>query len=103
MREDNVEGHQSTGRTVTALTKVFEQGVGLSNNTLCLQPSNHEIKQGNESSLTFKQPNQILGFSKKHNLEKINLGINKEKKKNVLLLNSVMHYNKASISYPGYS
>lgn len=102
MREDDVEDDHSTGRAITALTRVFEQGRGVGNNRLCSQPSNHQIRLGNESGLTSRQPNKYLDFSKRHNLEKRNAGFSKGKKKRVLLLSSVIHYNKASISYSGY-
>lgn len=102
-REDDVEDDHSTGRAITAQTRVFEQGRGVGSNRLCSQPSNHQIRWGNESGLTSKQPNKNLDISKKHNLEKRNAGFNKGKKKHILLLSSVIHYNKASISYPGCS
>lgn len=103
MSGDDAEDAPSTGKAISALTRVLEQGRGVGNNKRCSQLSNHQIRRGNESGLTSKQPNKNLDFAKEYNLEKINAGFNKGKKKHVLLLSSVISYNKASISYPGYS
>lgn len=45
MREDDVEDDRSVSKAITVLRNVSEQGRGVGNNSLCLQPRSHQVWQ----------------------------------------------------------
>lgn len=68
VREDDVEDEQSASKAITALIIVSEQGRGVGNDSLCLQPRSHQVWQWMSQGETMKEPKKNLSFSKSHNL-----------------------------------